>query len=302
MPDDTLIYTPEVERGRWVREGLGDWSTIACVVPRGFDAYARVLHPVEAQLLRWEGDTPVTEKSLELRWRDVAERCRTVWHPLMQWSGIVGRHKNPGFGEPGWQYGDPAQGRLPLSQLAAIADILARHTGTPGACTAGLWEGYGWVHGGHAVSAFIAIPDVTSRWKRNRMLRKARTLSPPGLPREVVEWPRLELADRAYLLFAGNILALADPGWAERSWGEAGRFWGQTPNQLWPDDRAWFLASEIDFDSTIIAGTRELVDEIVACDQIEAVEIPADGSLASGGDTINETGQPPDDYPMGDES
>ena len=290
MPDDALIYTPEVERGRWVRERLGDWSTIASVTPRGFEAYARVLHPVEAQLLRWEGDTPVTEESLELRWRDVADRCGTVWHPLMQWSSITGRHENPGIGEAGWQYSDPAQGRLPLSQLAAISHILARHTGTPESCTAGLWEGYGWVHGGHAVSAFVAIPDGTSRWKRNRMLRKARTMTPPGLPPAKSRRDRgSNCPGRTYLLFAGSIHAFEDPGWAERNWGEAGRFWGQTPNQLWPDDRAWFLASEIDFDSTVIAGTRELVDEIVACEQIEAVELPADASLASDGDTINET-------------
>ena len=52
MPEHDLVYTAEVSRGDWVRERLGDWMTIAVVVPQGFEAYARVLHPIEAQLLR----------------------------------------------------------------------------------------------------------------------------------------------------------------------------------------------------------------------------------------------------------
>lgn len=81
--------------------------------------------------------------------------------------------------------------------------------------------------------------------------------------------------------------AFDDAKWAERSWGAAAEFWKASPNQLWPDDHAWLLASEIDFDSTVIGGTRALIDELTTCDAIEAVEIPAGASLTQDADTIN---------------
>jgi hypothetical protein len=31
--------------GSWVVARMGKWSTVACVVPDGFAAYARVFHP-----------------------------------------------------------------------------------------------------------------------------------------------------------------------------------------------------------------------------------------------------------------
>ncbi len=48
----------------------------------------------------------------------------------------------------------------------------------------------------------------------------------------------------------------------------------QSPNLCWPEDRAWFVATEIDFDSTLVAGTRDLVDDLLAHDVLEALEVP----------------------------
>jgi hypothetical protein len=33
----------------------------------------------------------------------------------------------------------------------------------------------------------------------------------------------------------------------------------RSPNQWWPQDRAWCVASEIDLDSTLVAGSQDLV-------------------------------------------
>ena len=203
----------------------------------------------------------------------MAERCGTVWHPLMQWSGIVAGHTDPGWGETGWRYHEPRQGQLPTAELAAIARILADHTTTPDDCTAGLWEGYGWIHGGQAVSAFVAIPEGASRRKRAQLLREARSTVPPGLADEVRSGPLLVLPGRNYLLFTGSIHAFENPD-AAPSWDGADTFWEQTPNQLWPADHAWFLASEIDFDSTVIGGTRALVEELVASPDLEVRRDP----------------------------
>lgn len=285
--DRPLVYTPDVSRGEWIRERLGAWATIASVVPRGFEAYARVLHPLDAQLLAWDGHTPTTVEDVRLRWRDITERHGTTWHPLMQWEAIIGDHRDPGFGEPGWQYGSPMQGNMDLAEFADVTKVLARHTQAPDACTAALWEGYGWVQGGQGFTWLMIADDVEPAEREELERENRRLAAEPVFPREVRNGPRLELPGRAYLLFDCDIRSFENLEWPRQSWGAQGGVWKQTPNQLWPEDHAWFLASEIDFDSTIVGGSRELVDALVACEAIEAVEIPAGASLTSDADTIN---------------
>lgn len=55
----------------------------------------------------------------------------------------------------------------------------------------------------------------------------------------------------------------------------------------WPADRAWFVASEIDFDSTVVAGAPELRDGLLSSSALEAFEVPPDGILSLNGDTVN---------------
>lgn len=48
---------------------------------------------------------------------------------------------------------------------------------------------------------------------------------------------------------------------------------------IWPDDHAWVLVTEVDFDSTIVAGPRPLIDALVADPTLEALEIPEGAHL-----------------------
>ena len=47
-------------------------------------------------------------------------------------------------------------------------------------------------------------------------------------------------------------------------------FSGQSPSILWPSSRAWCLATEIDFYSTLVGGSAELVDALLAHPGLEA--------------------------------
>ena len=60
----------------------------------------------------------------------------------------------------------------------------------------------------------------------------------------------------------------------------------QTPNMWWPEDRAWFVATEIDFDSTLVACTRSCALGLLACD-LEVMEVSAETRLDIDGDTVN---------------
>ncbi|MFB2554890.1 hypothetical protein [Herbiconiux liangxiaofengii] len=56
--------------------------------------------------------------------------------------------------------------------------------------------------------------------------------------------------------------------------------WSQLANLWWPADRAWFVVSEIDYDSTIVAGSRECIDTLLRTSGVEAVEIGPGDTLA----------------------
>jgi hypothetical protein len=59
------------------------------------------------------------------------------------------------------------------------------------------------------------------------------------------------------------------------------------PNLIWPEDRSWLVASEIDFDSTLVGGSAELIKAIVESPALEAWQVEPTDSLAADADQIN---------------
>ena len=56
---------------------------------------------------------------------------------------------------------------------------------------------------------------------------------------------------------------------------------------LWPADRAWVLVTEIDADSTVVAGSAALIRAICADERIEALPIGEGSTLHGDADTVN---------------
>lgn len=53
-------------------------------------------------------------------------------------------------------------------------------------------------------------------------------------------------------------------------------FASQSPSLFWPADDAWCVASEIDFDSTLVGGSSALVQAITDSAALEAFAIEPD--------------------------
>ena len=51
--------------------------------------------------------------------------------------------------------------------------------------------------------------------------------------------------------------------------------------------RSWATSNDTDLDSTLVGGTRALVDDLLADDRLEVLAWPVDGSLWAGADSIN---------------
>lgn len=62
---------------------------------------------------------------------------------------------------------------------------------------------------------------------------------------------------------------------------------GQSPNLFWPDDRAWCVASEIDFDSTLVAGSTALIEALLTAPGLEVWPVEGHDSLAFDADHVN---------------
>ncbi|WP_317494201.1 hypothetical protein [Haloechinothrix sp. LS1_15] len=262
----------DVSVGDWIAPRLGTFGGwVGSVVPHGFDAYARVLHPVvDAE------DQPAT-------WVDVCAATGKQAHALMQWGRIAASGGERADRAVDWDGDEPEPGNLAPEQFTALCRILSRHTTTPGACYFGLWDGWGWISGGRAVARMVVRrPGFGARLRRMLgLLRRDERPEPvpPAFPREVLDGPRLHHPGRDYILFSGSLEG-AEPF----DEGDGGR---QSPNLMWPSDRAWFVGSEIDFDSTLVAGSAELIAEVLAEPALDAWIVSTEDCLALEGDTIN---------------
>lgn len=210
----------------WVTSALRGSGTVTSVVPAGFDAYARVLHP------------PSDEDGEPARWADVAAATSRALSPLVQWEEVSTVLRG-GRTRPGWDGEEPDAGNLDPDVLAALLDVLAEHTSTPQACSFCLWEGWGGI---------VGEPDQ----------------------------PRVHLPGRELVLFTGPLAAAARTG----SRVALDLFVPQSPNLFWPQDRAWCVATEVDLDSTLVAGSTALVEAVLASPALEAWPVGPDDVVA----------------------
>jgi hypothetical protein len=248
----------EVAAADWLRPRLRRFgSAVTAVVPDGFPAYVRILHPA-----RGTAGQPV-------RWAEVAAWSGRTMHRLAQFHAI-GRPVDPAAaGPPPWDGEPPPAGNLPAELLQVLCATLADHTGTAASCWFCLWDGYGWLHGSPAVG-------VLSRGGHAPPV-------PPALPPEVLHGPRVRLPYRDHLLFAGPLAAARELGWTD----PYGSFFPQSPNLFWPRDRAWCVASEIDLFCTLVGGSEALVQALLGDPRLEAWRVQPGDPVAFDSDQLN---------------
>ncbi|MFD0556779.1 hypothetical protein ACFQ3B_06955 [Stackebrandtia endophytica] len=287
-----MKFTTKVDRGAWLLARIGHRG-IGDVVGTGFEAYVRILHPVEAVRFdtavtdEW-GNTGVVEEAT-WRWSDVAARNGRVMHPLVQWRSITDDEEARSF-DDGWEVDQSSEGWFDPRLLAALTEHLGAATDEPEEVTAGVWNGFGQLHPSQSVGSFgfTGNDEETIQRERARIEAESVAAVDPAVSRAVDAGPFLKWPGRDFMLFETSLSELADPDWVYRSGlGWTTDFPGVTPQLLWPGDRAWVVASEIDFDSTLVAGTRALIEAVVADDRFESFEVTEDADLSWDGDRIN---------------
>ena len=253
--------------GDWLAPRLGPFgAAVGSLVPRGYEAYARVLHP-----MRDATGAPVS-------WATVAAATGRVVHPTAQSWRVVGRpspHRAQAE-SAAWPGDEPATGSLDSRSLRALMPVLGRHT--VGDLVAAFWEGTSWTGGMQLVACLGDEQGVQPPPVR----------APDDLAPEIVHRPKLELPHRAYVLFhasPGDLVDLAEH--RARADVEPFRPDWRTPNLLWSDDHAWCLATEVDLDSTVVGGSRALVDDLLGAPGLEVLEVTEADSLGWDDDAVN---------------
>ncbi|HEY5319256.1 MAG TPA: hypothetical protein VIJ76_00115, partial [Galbitalea sp.] len=77
-----MRWSADIAAGDWIAARLSGWGCVGGTVPRGYERYARIFHPVSASKVL--GVPPVREHRV-LRWADVAALRGTRMHPAAQW-------------------------------------------------------------------------------------------------------------------------------------------------------------------------------------------------------------------------
>ncbi|MFC4428118.1 hypothetical protein [Citricoccus alkalitolerans] len=302
--------------------GVESWNGhVATIVPVGnpapYEAFARIFHPVPWHHRDWDQDAAarlrgsglVPEEHADFRdappsvdrtlhaygttsWGHVAADRGTVFHAGAQWADLAradDADSAPSTRETGLEYGPPEQGHLPSPAMATLAEVLLEHTETPQYLVLGLWPGRGWMDGGSSrfgpgvleatggKTSSVQMPPAFGP-RTTRVIRRGSGLLDVGG------------GFREYLLVADDGTRLRHPVW-ERSAhplvaeGEATE--EQSPNLAWPRDRAWALASEIDVDTTLVAGSTGLIRAICTHPGLEAAVVRPETDLTAFADTVN---------------
>lgn len=230
----------------WVAEALDHdpQYTVAGLVSKRYAAFVRILHPAESA----DGGL--------VTWGAIANAVGLAIHAEVQWQSL--QHKltpdiveRLGFKEDGRGFA-PNEGDLPVPLLRRLFPLLAAHSEDP-ICMAAYWIGWGGVDKWPAPR--ICIPQRHSDWE--------------------------------YGLYRGTLADIL----AQRELGCSGETLGWSvgplkfsPNFLWPLDRAWLLGTDVDFDSTVVGGSENLIADICAQSALEAVRVTPAVSLAEDGE------------------
>lgn len=143
---------------------------------------------------------------------------------------------------------------------AVVAEVGARHTTTVDRTWFAVWEG----HGFDNAEARLAWPDpaVDEAERQQREIARAQLRDDYRRRNAAISAglrviPLVDLPDRTYYLMEGPVGAVAglrDP--ASGQW--------RNPDLFWPDDRRWFVATDVDFWSLYVGGDNDLVADLVA--------------------------------------
>jgi hypothetical protein len=237
IPFERLQPAAGREHVAWIVGAMAGREGVGLVVPDGFAAYVRIHHRIH------NGE----------RWAEFAPEYLVRGVEMYDYIGSK------------LEFID-GDGNLDAEDVDALGPLLAAATETPNECHYALWQGWGWVHPrSMAVSSSVQGCGGAGAIEQafNEAMAPVWTFA-AACP--VEPW----WGGRDMILFDGALDAVSTIG----HWISADKpLQRQCPQWWWPDDRAWFVGTEIDDAWTYVAGDQSLIDEILVSQRWESMSV-----------------------------
>ena len=248
------VCTPERDtaRAEWVRSNCsGPLWTLHRSIPRGFERYARILHPwwrlaaaTTEEELAFRRSGGVDHSHLDLtpvRWKDQADKVGAELTATSLWgdfasSDVVYIDKFDELiatGNAGII--PPYEGELSRDIGAAIFTALSAFSGEACECICAFWEGFG-------------------------------SLTLTNIDAPVING----MAQGGHKLFSATLAEVLD---AWLSVLDQETCFAVTPQAIWPLSRDWFLAVPFEQTNSFFGGSAEFVGELLSSSALEALDV-----------------------------
>lgn len=251
-PFEGLTPADDASHTEWITEALNQNPPgVAFRVPKGFEAIVRIHHPLH------DDD----------RWAKVA--------PDLLLPGRPGHDVPP----PIYDRVEVEEGSLGANVVDCLVPILDAATSTPDRCHFALWNGFGDMNKGSRMVVYTSASTRWGRWRHRRAqdAHQRRVDATSSVALEFVERCPIRRwwGGRDFWLFDGAIGGVRSIGSASTIREDRYSIARRSPQWWWPDDRSWFVATEIDDPWTYLAGSTDLIDTVAALD-IETVRVAFD--------------------------
>lgn len=224
---------------------LGRSVRVEDTVPADFPFYLRILH--KAQGSSEPGPGPVAAP--QFTWREIAGALDKTLEPETIWADFSGAYGEP-VDVPGiGTVFPPEEGRLDRNGFISLANVLA--DSTAGSFFAAFWTGWGMLSNDQYVA---------------KLIRRRKTVPIQGENYLLYSLDADELR-------ACRFMALPEFGWTTGH--------GLTPNYLWPRNESWFLGTNIDLDSSILAGSESVLAVAEGLTELELIRVQPSTRLTS---------------------
>lgn len=139
-----------------------------------------------------------------------------------------------------------------------VAALGVRHTSTPDAAWYAIWDGHGFDRASMRV-AWREPPDSDDerleREADRQRLSDENERRTTEIRRELAAVPRFEAPHRTYYLVTGAVSAVDRVRYpSDNDW--------RNPDLWWPDDRSWFVATDVDCWALYVGGSDDFIAEI----------------------------------------
>ena len=215
-------------------------------------------------------DMSVPATPPDIGWID--EACRTPW-------GTVGALVPNDFEAHLriWPPPDTDDFWADYAQLhRVVGSVGERHTSTPSDATFAIWEGHGFSSRTTSVAWARPAADDAERQARHAELARLREEDRrrnAAIEAELSRLPAIERPGRRYHVVSGPVAAVVDLRDPDRA------AW-RNPDLWWPQDRAWFVATDVDFWSLYVGGsaafTADLTTAVPAGTRAEPIGLDSD--------------------------